>query len=307
MKNIVPFIVGPTAVGKTKLSLLLAEKLDLEIISADSRQIYRYMDIGTAKVPAHIRQSIPHHFIDICNPDEYYSAGQFSREARRVIKILQNKEKTALVAGGSGLYIKALIEGFFAGNVKNASIRRQLQDECLHDGLGSLYQRLRECDPDYADKLSPNDKQRILRALEVYLISGLPFSRWLTKAKQPADFEARIFGLRMERPELYARINKRVDEMLAGGLVAEAEQLLERGYAKDLNALNTVGYKEVFQYLDKLLDFAEMAEFIKRNSRRYAKRQMTWFKKEQAVRWFSVRSEKDLLRARDEIIESLAN
>lgn len=303
MKNIVPFIIGPTGVGKTRLSLLLAEKIDLEIISADSRQLYRFMDIGTAKVEKAARRKIPHHFVDICNPDEYYSAGRFSQEARRVVKSIRNRDKLPLVVGGSGLYIKALIDGFFDGNIKDLGIRDELNRECEKSGLKVLYRRLTKCDSDYAKRINPNDKQRILRSLEVFLITGVPFSRWIEKENRPAAFEAQLFGLQMERKALYERINARVEKMLSEGLIEEAEQLLKKGYSKELNSLNTVGYKEVFQYLNKELTFEEMAELIKRNSRRYAKRQMTWFRKDERIHWFPIRTENDLILLRNKILD----
>jgi len=251
MKKIVPIIAGPTASGKTYLSICLAEYLDIEVVSADSRQVYRYMDIGTAKVSKSERSKVPHHFIDICNPDEYYSAGMFSPEARKTINDIQSADKVPVVAGGSGLYIKALIDGFFEGDLKDAEIRKNLDDELKINGLDSLYKQVLADDPEYSEKISRNDTQRILRCLEVYRITGTPFSQWINQKSKGASFQPLMFGLRMEREQLYKRINDRVDEMFAQGLLDEVRGLLKMGYTPEMNALNTVGYKEVFLYFDK--------------------------------------------------------
>jgi len=305
MKNIVPFILGPTAVGKTKLSVLLAEELNMEVVSADSRQVYRGLDIGTAKVEKEIRRRIPHHCIDICEINAYFSAGRYAREARRIIAEIQKRDKWAVVVGGSGLYIKALTEGFFEGDIKDESIREQLNRELDEKGLNILYAQLQKTDPLYAERISSNDRQRILRGLEVLRITGRPFSEWLQKEKQPASFKPLLFGLKMNRERLYRRINNRVDLMLGAGLINEARRLQEKGFSQNLNALNTVGYKEVFLYLKNKVDYDTMVEKIKQNSRRYAKRQMTWFKKDPRILWFNCDTEKDLLTVRDQMLSLL--
>ena len=294
MKKIVPIIAGPTASGKTYLSLCLAEHLDIEVVSADSRQVYRYMDIGTAKVSQKDRRTIPHHFIDICNPDEYYSAGMFSQEARKTISNIQAAGKVPVAAGGSGLYIKALVDGFFEGDLKDAEIRNDLDEELKKNGLQKLYQQVLTVDPDYAEKISRNDRQRILRCLEVYKITGIPFSQWIRQESRSADFQPLMIGLQVERDQLYKRINERVDEMIELGLLDEVRGLQKMGYTAELNALNTVGYKEVFSYFADKLSFDEMTELIKRNTRRYAKRQMTWFRKEPGIKWYDCAGKKDL-------------
>ncbi len=303
MKKIVPVILGPTAVGKTRLSLLLAERLPLEVISADSRQIYKYMDIGTAKAPLQMREKIPHHFIDICTPDEDFSAGQFAEQARQTVEKIFDRKKLPLVVGGSGLYIRALLDGFFERQIKDEDVRKQLDEELRQNGLGALYDQLLKIDPVYAQKISQNDPQRILRALEVFRISGRPFSAWHKQKTKAAPFAFFQIGLTMERNALYRRINQRVDEMLHSGLTEEVRALLQKGYPAQLNALKTVGYKEVIAYLEDRISFEKMVEEIKKNSRRYAKRQMTWFKKDDRIRWFEINGSGDLPEIRDEILK----
>ncbi len=294
MLKTVPIIVGPTAVGKTALSVLLAKKMDAEIVSADSRQIFKYLDIGTAKVSADIQREIPHHFIDILTPDQYYSAGMFGKEARIKLSEIQARQKWAVVVGGSGLYINALVDGIFELDKKDRDLQQRLRNRLEHEGFDVLFDELRDADPEYAAKLNRNDKQRMLRGIEVFLQTGRNLTEWRNQSTTPADFKAIYFGLEMKREDLNARINQRVDEMFSAGLVEEVKKIIELGYHKDLNALNTVGYKEVFAYLESTISFDEMKELIKRNSRRYAKRQMTWFRSNEKIRWFQVENENDL-------------
>jgi len=302
MQRKVHFIVGPTGIGKTFLSKLIAEKADVEIVSADSRQIYRYMDIGTAKPEAEFRKQVPHHFIDICDPDDYYSAGMFGKEARSSIDQIFKKGKIPLVVGGSGFYIKALVDGIFELDAKDETVRQQLEEQLKNEGLPKLYKELQSVDPEYAAKISLNDRQRILRSLEVFRITGKPFSYFHQQKPEPAAFKPVFWGLTMERQALYQRINQRVDEMLSLGLVDEVKMLLEKGYSPKLNSLNTVGYKEVIAYLQNQLTFAEMVEQIKRNSRRYAKRQLTWFRADERIQWFNVEKIDDFKSLKQKII-----
>lgn len=294
MSVVVPIIVGPTAVGKTYISILLAERIPSEIISADSRQIYRYMDIGTAKVNIHSREKIPHHMIDICNPDEYFSAGMFAKMARKCVTDIINAGKIPIIVGGSGFYISALIDGIFDKQIRDEGIRNQLKERAQNKGLDTLYQELRKCDPEYADKISGNDRQRIFRSLEVYLVTGQAFSQWHKQNTNPADFTFKMIGLNMDRHILYKRIEQRVDKMLDNGLIDEAKKLQKMGYNTDLTSLKTVGYKEVFAYLKDESNFDTMDNLIKQNTRRYAKRQLTWFKKDERIEWMDVSSKDDL-------------
>lgn len=284
----IPIIVGPTAVGKTELSLLLAKAYGGEVISADSRQFYKYMDIGTAKVAKSIQQKIQHHFIDILEPSNYYSAGMFASDARKKITEIQKKGVQPIVAGGSGLYIRALIDGIFELDAKDPKLRAELLRRADTEGLGVLYEELKQVDPVYAAKVSSNDKQRISRALEVYHISGRSFSEWHCQEPKSADFIPLFVGLNSEREVLYKRINERVDQMLEHGLLNEVKKLNQLGFNRELNSLNTVGYKEAFAYHAGEISRDEMCQLIKRNSRRYAKRQLTWFKSDERIHWFDV-------------------
>ena len=305
MSKTVYFIVGPTGIGKTYLSKLIADLVPLEIVSADSRQIYRYMDIGTAKPDVEFRKKVPHHFIDICNPDDYYSAGLFGKEARMVIDQIFSKGKIPLVVGGSGFYIKALVDGIFDLEVRDQEIRKRLENELNQLGLPALYERLKKIDPSYAQKIAKNDRQRILRALEVYYVTEKPFSYFHQQKTTPASFKAIFWGLIMERQKLYEQINQRVQLMLDQGLVDEVVRLLNMGFSPQLNALNTVGYKEVIAYLENKISYSEMVDLIKRNTRRYAKRQLTWFKADPRIQWSQINDHNDLERLADKIKNTL--
>ncbi len=302
--KIVLVIVGPTAVGKTFLSTLIAQELPVEIISADSRQIYKYLNIGTAKPSREILENIPHHFIDMLEPDQDYSAGQFGNDARAVITQVFRRNRVPLVLGGSGLYIRALLEGFFENDVKNEKIRESLEHRMKEEGLEALYRDLQRVDPAAAGKIHPHNSQRIIRALEVYLASGQRLSELQKKKLPPPDFTALKFGLVKERSTLYRDINNRVDQMFREGLLAEVARILGMGFEKNLNALNTVGYKEVIRFLEGEIPFEECVELIKRNSRHYAKRQLTWFRADPDIRWMSVDRPEDFPRVAGEIIRS---
>jgi tRNA dimethylallyltransferase len=284
-------LLGPTGVGKTAVSLALARLFPAEIVSADSRQVYRYMDIGTAKPPAAVRAEIPHHFIDIRDPDETYSAGEYGHEARQVIVEILARGKWPIVVGGSGLYLRALLEGFFEPKVSNREIREQLKARAREEGSAALHAELAHVDPVSAARLSPNDAHRIIRALEIYCASGKTRSELWQHQSPPADFPYRLIGLNMPRPVLYHRINQRVEKMLAEGLIDECQHLLQRGYAPELNALQSVGYQEAFQFLRSEISHAEMVELIQRHSRQYAKRQLTWFRHMKGVEWIEVHPE----------------
>jgi len=290
-KHIVPIIVGPTAIGKTSLSLEYAQHHDCEIISADSRQIYKYMDIGTAKPTLEERDIAPHHFIDIINPDDYYNAGIFGRQARKKVTEIFDRGKLPLVVGGAGFYIRALVEGFFELEIHDENVKESLRIEAREHGLESLYARLAEIDSAMAKRLHPNDSQRIMRALEVYEISGTPLSHLQSRESVACDFSPFYIGLTMDRAKLYTRIEKRVDAMLANGLIDEVICLKSMNYDESLPGLQTVGYKEVFQHVNEGLGLEDMIDLIKKNTRNYAKRQMTWFRKNRNIRWFDVSEE----------------
>ncbi len=289
-KKIAIAIVGPTGIGKTKVSLELAEFIPTEIISADARQIYKFMDIGTAKPTTRERTKVPHHFIDIKFPEEDYNAGEFARQAEVVISKLFEANKIPLIVGGSGLYIKALCEGIFDENYSDEERRKALQirKELSYLSKDALYRKLQEIDPETAKLYPDKNPVRLIRALEFYLVKGIPISlRRKTLTKKP-NFRTIYFGLSTNRDILYRRIEQRVDEMWEAGLVEETKRLLQMGYSENLNSLNTVGYKETIQFLKNKLSQTETIELIKRNTRRYAKRQITWFKKNESIIWIDV-------------------
>lgn len=283
--NTALILSGPTGVGKTAVSIEIAKIVPCEIVSADSRQIYRFMDIGTSKPAEEVLQSIPHHFINILNPDEDYSAGQYANEARIVIERIFKQGNLPLVVGGSGLYIRALLEGFFGDDFRDDSIREQLQARLQKEGADPLYAELQKVDPDAAGQIHPNNTKRILRSLEVYNITGKPMSEIQKSKEDPAYFEWIKFGLNMDREKLYNRINQRVDQMFKSGFVHEVQTLLKKGYSPKLNSLNSVGYKEVIRFLQNEINLERCIEIVKQNTRRYAKRQLTWFRKESDIHW----------------------
>ncbi len=300
MKAVI-LIVGPTGIGKTYLSTKIAEILDVEIVSADSRQIYRRLDIGTAKPDRDILEAIPHHLINFLRPDEYFSAGMFSQVGRRIIDQIQERGKVALVVGGSGLYVRALVDGLHNIDIRDEKIRHSLRKRIINEGIDKLYQELQRIDPKLTEKIEPNDKQRILRGLEVFLKTGKKMSQLQEAETKKANFIPVMYGLNAQREFLYNRINQRVDDMLDRGFLAEVANLRVSGFSKDLNSLNTVGYKEVFEYIDDNMSYDEMIELIKRNSRRYAKRQLTWFRKDERIKWITITENTDYSKVALEI------
>ncbi|MCH7755949.1 tRNA (adenosine(37)-N6)-dimethylallyltransferase MiaA [candidate division KSB1 bacterium] len=282
------FIVGPTGIGKTALSIKLAKRVKGEIVSADSRQIYKFMTIGTAKPTHEELASVPHHFIDIKTPDEYYSAGQFGSEARICIAEIRKREKQPIVVGGSGLYIRALMDGLFEPKIADELVKTNLKKEAGENGIAVLYDRLNTVDPKTAAKLHSTDSQRIMRALEVFEVTGEAFSNFVDLKPRPSEFEPCILGLTLERSELYERIEKRVEAMLERGFLDEVKELQKMGYRSELNSLQSVGYREAFLNLDDKLSISEMTALIKRKTRNYAKRQMTWFRKDKRIHWINL-------------------
>jgi len=287
-------IVGPTASGKTPLAIELAGMLDGEIVSADSRQVYKYLDIGTAKPPPSELNKIPHHFINMLDPDQDYSAGKFGIDAAKTIDDIARRKKLPILVGGSGLYVKAAIDGLFEGPGKDPEIREHLEQQWKEHGAEELIRKLRAVDPESAEKSDIHKPRRIIRALEVYYITGKPISQLHSEQERVHSFSTHQFALNWDREVLYAMINKRVDRMLKDGLVDEVKSLSQRGYGVHLNALNTVGYKEVFEFLEGKIDSDTMGELIKRNTRRFAKRQLTWFRADKRIKWMKAGSEADL-------------
>lgn len=276
-------IVGPTAVGKTALSIQLAKHFHTEIISADSRQIFKELEIGTAKPSKEELQQVPHHFIDIKSIHEKYDAGQYGREALALVNELFKKYDALILCGGSGLYVKALLEGFDDMPEANEELRQAIISEYKSKGLAWLQEEVKTHDPEFFATVDPQNPQRLMRALELVKTSGKKIHELRKRKKTELGFEVVKIGLELPREELYQRINQRMDAMIAAGLFEEAIQFFPY---KKLNALQTVGYREIFDYLEGKYDKAEAIRLLKQNSRHYAKRQLTWFKRDPSIHWF---------------------
>jgi tRNA dimethylallyltransferase len=306
-KKCVIVIVGPTSSGKTYLSFKITEKIRSEIISADSRQMYKFLNIGTAKPSVDQLLNIPHHLIDFLDPSENYDVSLFEKDAERIIEQIQNKNKIPIVVGGSGLYVKALIDGIFETAGKDEEYQKELHQKRKKFGNEFLYEELKKVDPLSAEKMLPQNWKRVMRALEVFHTTGQPI--WMHHQKQSSlkekKYDFRQFGLNWDRKILYERINERVDWMIENGLVEEVNNILNLGYDKNLNSLNTVGYKEIIQHLDGEISLERAIELIKRNTRHYAKRQMTWFRKDKRIHWFDINDTNELDRIAQTISESL--
>ena len=298
-------IVGPTSSGKTALSIKIAEKLKSEIISADSRQIYKFLDIGTAKPSEEELKKAKHHFISTLNPDKNFNVSEFEIESIKIISRMHSQQKIPLVVGGSGLYIKALVDGIFNTVDVDEELREKLMHQRKIHGNDYLYNKLKEVDPVSASKMLPQNYKRIIRALEVHHLTGKPIWMLQNEYKREINFEFNQYGLNWKRKVLYENIEKRVDEMIESGLVEELKGVLEKGFDKKLNALNTVGYKEIISYLDGEISLERATELIKRNTRRFAKRQLTWFNKDERINWINIEKPEDLNSAADIILSAV--
>jgi len=299
MKPRVLVIVGPTAVGKTELTLRLAETLNGEIISADSMQVYRGMDIGTAKATKAERQRVPHHLIDIVEPGETFSAADYQRLAREAVAEITERGRLPVFSGGTGLYVKAAIDEYnFIEVDNNYEVRESLKRQVREAGLEALYKRLQSIDPRVAQRLHPNDERRIVRALEVYETTGQTLSFWeQQKDISESVFDAVMIGLTRPRDELYARVNLRVEQMMLEGLVQEVQSLVDRELS--FVAQQALGYKELIPYLEGKCTLDEAKTLIKLQTRRYAKRQLTWFRADPRITWVTIenmdQAEQDIL------------
>lgn len=283
--NKVIILLGPTGVGKTGASLLLAQELGTEIISADSMQIYKGMDIGTAKPLLEQRASVKHHLIDIVEPSEPYSVGRYIEDVVSIIETLHSKRKMPLVVGGTGLYIKAMTRGIFSG----PSADWKLRDELIameKDESGTLYDYLITIDPEAATKVMPADSRRIIRAIEVCIKTNRGISELQQNLTKPLPYEFIKIGLTRERKELYRIIEERVDKMMENGLAEEVKNILKTN--PDKTPMQAIGYKETAMYLNNEISLDEAVSLIKRGTKRYAKRQFTWFKKEEGISWIDV-------------------
>lgn len=290
-------LVGATAVGKSEAALQLARRFGCEIISGDSMCVYRGMDIGTAKPTANERRQIPHHLIDVLEPEENFSVVDFQRLAAEAVDAVNKRGRIPLLVGGTGLYVQAFLEGYQFNRTPKTQLREDLQATTDDAGEYGLYQKLREQDPQTASRLHPNDRRRILRALEVVANEQQPMSQNKKTGDPSLLYDGLIFGLTRERPELYRRIDMRVDAMFAAGLVDEVNRLLSEGLPADCTAMQAIGYKEIVSHLRNGMDLDLTVERIKQASRRFAKRQLTWFRRMPYIRWIGMNESQDVEEA----------
>jgi tRNA dimethylallyltransferase len=280
-------VVGATAVGKTETVLRLATDLGAEIVNADSMQVYRYMDIGTAKPSAGDRALVPHHLVDMVDPDEDFDAFRYADLGRSVMREVWGRGRAVVVAGGTGLYVKALVHGLFPGAPKNIEIRDRLWAEAAAEGAVHLYRRLAAVDPSTARQVHCRDLVRIVRALEVWESSGRPISAWRKEhGFRQAPFRTLKIGLSVSRAQLYSRIDERVERMMAQGFLEEVNWLLDRGYGPELKSMQAIGYRHLVGYVAGRTSLGEAVTTMKRDTRRYAKRQITWFGRDPEICWF---------------------
>jgi len=297
-------ITGPTASGKTRLALEVAlrlrgQGLQPEILSADSAQVYRGMNVGTDKFLPEEREGIPHHLIDLVDPDEDFSAARWAGLAREVLQRLQQEEKPALLVGGTGFYQRALLRGLFPGPAADPELRARLEKEAEALSAPALHERLRRVDPESANRIHPNDLVRIIRALEVFELTGEPLSRHFARQSNGhlQGFQILRIGLEKPRPELYQRINLRVEQMFAQGLLEEVKGLREKGYGPELKSQKIIGYRQAHALLDGRYDLPRAKELIQRDSRHYARRQLTWMRAEPEIRWLNPEKDRESLHS----------
>ncbi len=292
MSNKIPLlsIVGPTGIGKTETSINLAENLSGEIISADSMQIYKYMDIGTAKITKEEMKGIPHYLIDIVYPDEEFTVSDFKESATKYINNIYNRGNLPIIVGGTGLYVNSLVYDLNFTNVApNNEFREKYEIIADKYGNGVIYEELRSIDPKSAKRIHVNDRKRIIRALEIYYVTKKPMSVYYKDFRRyNDDFDVVMIGLTNKREDLYKRINYRVDRMIEKGLIEEVKGLLDMGYTDYLNSLQALGYKEIILYLKNEITLDEAIDLIKRSTRKFAKRQLTWFRRDNRIKWIDV-------------------
>ncbi|GIO22044.1 tRNA (adenosine(37)-N6)-dimethylallyltransferase MiaA [Oceanobacillus sp. J11TS1] len=305
MKKKVISIVGPTAVGKTALGIAAAKKFNGEIISGDSTQVYIGMDIGTAKVTPEETGGIPHHMIDIIHPDEPFSVADFQQHVKSHIEAIHQRGKLPIIVGGSGLYIQSVLFDYhFSEQRRDRELTEQLFQQIESEGPENLYKRLKQIDPEQAKKVHPNNHRRLVRAIEVYELTGLTMTEYQKEQQAESPYDPFIIGLDMERAALYDRINRRVDQMIEQGLIQEVQSLIAEGY-KDSQSMHAIGYKEIVAYLENRLSKTDAIDAVKQNSRKYAKRQLTWFRNKLDVNWYCL-TEKEAFQQMQLILNDLA-
>jgi tRNA dimethylallyltransferase len=297
-------VTGPTASGKSTLAVDLALRFGGEIVSADSMQVYRGMDVATAKTPLSERKGIPHHMLDVVDPDQEFNAALYRSMAAPLVNDIQARAKVCLIVGGTGLYIKALLGGLFQCPSSDRAYRAKLRKRCEQYGSPALHRELQELDPSYADRVHPNDRVRIIRALEVIQRTHRPMSRLVREHNfRDRPFHTLMIGLQWERKGLYQRINDRCLTMIAGGLMAETEGLLKRGYAANLKPMQALGYRHMVNVLEGAWTMEEATRRLQTDTRRYAKRQLTWFRAEPGMNWFKPEDQGGIIHR---IVEFLA-
>lgn len=283
-------LVGPTAIGKTELSLGLAREFNCEIVSVDSMQVYRYMDVGTAKASVHERQMVPHHLIDIVDPDDDYNAARFVSDCLDAISDIHRNGATPLLTGGTGLYFQALRQGLFPAPRIEKSIRESLRRRITEEGSAALHDELKEHDSSSAERIHPHDTARILRALEIFQATGIPLTEHLRRQQENAAVRRFIhfiaIGLTCMRETLYQRINRRTTQLFEQGLENEVRRLLELGYGPELKSMQSIGYRHMVNYIEGRWSLDECVNTLARDTRRYAKRQYTWFNRDESIEWF---------------------
>ena len=296
-------IAGPTAVGKSELALQVAGQLQTEIISADSAQVYRYMDIGTAKPTAEEQNRIKHHLIDLVDPDQPFSVADYQQAANKIIKKLWSAKRLPLMVGGTGLYIRAVTNAYaFGRRGADYSTRKNYEQDALRFGLRYLYQKLQDLDPETACKIHPNDQKRIIRALEVYSLEGKPISEQVTQTRMnESPFKTLLFGLTINRVALYERIENRVEKMLEKGFLEEVRSLRNKGFGEAAPGMQILGYRQLLAYLEGSEGWEDTVAAIKKETRNLAKRQLTWFRREKEIIWIDVKES----TAPEEIAENI--
>lgn len=308
MKPDIIIVCGPTGIGKTSITIKLAKAFNGQIISADSMQIYRYMDIGTAKPTPEEVSEIEHHIVDIVDPDEDFDAAKFAAAADKTIQKFVESGITPFVAGGTGLYIKSLVDGLFRAIPANQEVMSRLSCEIEEKGAAELYERLQKCDPEAAKKIHINDSFRIVRALEVFETTGKTISSYHAEHNF-ADRKYRVLkiGLQMERELLYDRINRRIDMMLEEGLLEEVNMLMKKGYSPSLKAMKSLGYRHMVEYINGEKDWEEAVRTLKRDTRRYAKRQLTWFRSDNEIIWIEPEETERIIETVKRFLERQSN
>lgn len=292
-------LIGPTGIGKTALSLEIAERFGGEIVSVDSMQVYRFLDVGTAKASLEERARVAHHLIDIVFPDEEYNVARFVADASRARSAIRERGRVPLLVGGTGLYLKGLLKGLFAIK-EDYELRKLLKERAVHEGLEALHAELVACDPNSAARIHPHDSYRIVRALEVFHATGVPWSEHIARQEQGgAGQNVLKLGLTCDREDLYARIDRRVEAMAEQGLLTEVENLLALGYSSDLKPMQAIGYRHMVDYLAGRRNWEESLLVLARDTRRYAKRQLTWFRRDSGILWFHPGQRREIYKAID--------